>query len=125
MVIRPATPDEAASISALAMRPKAAWGYSPAFMDACCAELTWSAQDLETLFVEPARIGTGVGRALIEHVKSEALARGAQVLLIQGDPHAAQFYRGAGAEHVGARPSESVPGRSLPLFAIELSEATS
>jgi len=154
MVIRPATPDEAASISDLAMRSKAVWGYSPAFLEACRAELTWSAAELQAkgigffvavegadllgfhaiedlsggeyelaaLFVEPARIGTGVGRALIEHAKSEALSCGARVLMIQGDPHAERFYRAAGAERIGERPSESVTGRSLPLFAIRLTE---
>lgn len=76
--------------------------------------------ELTALFVEPARMGTGVGRSLIEHAKAEARERGARVLTIQGDPNAERFYRAAGAEPVGQRPSESVAGRSLPLFAIEL-----
>lgn len=154
MVIRPATPAEAGSISALAMRSKAHWGYSREFMEACRAELTWSPGALEdpgvsffvveegselagfyaiehvsgfefeltALFVEPNRIGTGVGRALIEHAKSEVRERSGSVLLIQSDPHAEHFYRTAGGELVGQRPSESVPGRSLPFFKVTLAD---
>lgn len=154
MVIRPATPDEVGSISALAMRSKAHWGYSREFMEACRAALTWSPEALEkpgvsffvvevdselrgfyaiervsglefeltALFVEPNRIGTGVGRALIEHAKSEVRERSGGVLLIQGDPHAEHFYRAAGGELVGQRSSESVPGRSLPFFKVTLAD---
>lgn len=78
--------------------------------------------ELVALFVELNRIGSGVGRALIEHAKSEARERGGSVLLIQGDPHAEQFYRAAGGELIGQRPSKSVPGRSLPLFKVPLAE---
>jgi GNAT superfamily N-acetyltransferase len=45
--IRPARAREAAMLSELAMRSKAHWGYSPAFMDACRAELTYSAAEIE------------------------------------------------------------------------------
>lgn len=44
--IRPAAPDEAALLSALALRSKAYWGYSPEFIEACHDELTWSPQEL-------------------------------------------------------------------------------
>lgn len=146
--------DEAQSLSVLAMRSKAHWGYSGEFLEACRTELTWTPEALEApdvcvfvaevcselagfyaidrisdsefelaaLFVEPSHIGRGVGRALIEHAKSEAKGRGASVLLIQGDPHAEDFYRAAGAELIGQRPSESVPGRLLPLFKVSLIE---
>jgi N-acetylglutamate synthase-like GNAT family acetyltransferase len=45
--IRPARPDEAAALSALAMRSKAHWGYSDEFMAACHDELTWSAEQID------------------------------------------------------------------------------
>ncbi|WP_425833682.1 GNAT family N-acetyltransferase [Streptomyces fractus] len=38
--LRPARPDEAARLSALALRSKAHWGYDEAFMAACVDELT-------------------------------------------------------------------------------------
>ena len=38
--------EHSADISALAMRSKAHWGYSPAFMQQCAHELTYSAQQI-------------------------------------------------------------------------------
>jgi Acetyltransferase (GNAT) family len=38
--LRPAVPDDADILTALAMRSKAYWGYDDAFMKACVAELT-------------------------------------------------------------------------------------
>lgn len=45
--IRPARPDEAESLSALAIRSKAHWGYSDEFMAACHDELTYSAEQID------------------------------------------------------------------------------
>lgn len=77
--------------------------------------------ELEALFVEPKRIRTGVGKALISHAKNHALALGGRVLLIQGDPNAEKFYRAAGGKPTGKRESASVRGRFLPTFEISLS----
>lgn len=101
MEIRSANADDAAVLSALALRSKAHWGYSDAFMAACRNELTYTpeevgaggfhvavdentihgfyalvkisptAMELEALFVDPSAIGRGYGLALINH----ALAR--------------------------------------------------
>lgn len=76
--------------------------------------------ELEALFVEPAHIGKGVGRALIAHALRQARMLGADKLLIQGDPNATGFYLAAGARHMGERESVSIPGRFLPLFEIAL-----
>ena len=78
--------------------------------------------ELEALFVEPAHIGTGIGRSLIEHATRTVSQRGAARLIIQGDPNATQFYVAAGGRQVGTRESASVPGRYLPLFEIEVGE---
>ena len=148
--IRLASPDEAGALSALAKRSKAYWGYSTAFMQACEAELTYSPEDvaanpfyllhegarllgfyalgedadgaveLEALFVEPAAIGNGCGRALIEHAKRTAAALGFRTMIVQGDPNAARFYAAAGGIESGTRESDSVPGRFLPLYRIAL-----
>jgi GNAT superfamily N-acetyltransferase len=148
--LRAARADEAALLSALAYRAKAVWGYSPGFMQACRGELTYAAADvarggcvvaeehgrvagfyalapavdgaaeLEALFVEPGRIGHGVGRALIEHAKASAARKGACRMVLQGDPHAAHFYAAAGGIRSGTRPSGSISGRVLPLFVIAL-----
>lgn len=149
--IRPARPDEAAHLSGLAFRSKAYWGYAAAFMEACRAELSLSpsyivthpvfvveqahtvvgfyalaplsvaAAELDFLFVDPAWIGRGLGRALIEHAKGHARGLGHTALVIQGDPHAIAFYRAAGGEVVGEKASASIPGRTLPMVRIDLS----
>ncbi len=81
--------------------------------------------ELEALFVEPVHIGRGHGGRLLEHAKAAAAADGAARLLIQGDPNAAGFYEAAGGVLVGRRESGSVPGRHLPLYALDLSGAGS
>lgn len=44
--IRPARPDEAPALTALALRSKAHWGYDAAFMAACVPELTVTADGI-------------------------------------------------------------------------------
>lgn len=79
--------------------------------------------ELDAMFVEPAYIGQGYGRALIEHAKSTAAGLGHSTMVIQGDPNAERFYRSAGGEITGTKESGSVPGRFLPTFAIALDRA--
>jgi GNAT superfamily N-acetyltransferase len=76
--------------------------------------------DLDKLFVEPQRIRTGVGRALIARAIDEARDRGAKRLTILSDPYAAGFYERNGARRIGQAPSDAIPGRSLPLYEIKL-----
>ena len=78
--------------------------------------------ELEALFVDPEHIGKGVGHALMQHAIQSAIARGAQRLVIQGDPNATAFYTSHGANPTGFRESESIPGRQLPLFEIKCQE---
>ncbi len=150
IIIRDAAAGEAAHLSDLALRSKAHWGYSPAFLSMCVEELTvQSCQiddeqidvvvaerndevvgfyvlarasaatfELDALFVEPAQIGSGVGRSLVRHALGIVAAKSGNRLLIQGDPHAKRFYLAAGATMIGSRESNSVPGRLLPLFEI-------
>jgi GNAT superfamily N-acetyltransferase len=149
-VIRLATVDEVGALSDLALRSKAHWGYDEQFLSACREELTLHEGDLATrptfvlekagsaigfyslepiaerqvelwfLFVEPAEIGRGHGRRLLEHAKAEAIARGFSSMLIQADPNAVGFYQRLGGVLVGSRPSDSIPGRELPLLEIHL-----
>ena len=146
--IRAARPDEAQTLSDLALRSKGSWGYPPRMVRAFQAELTLTAGELEDafvievegvvarfysllptspdrvelghLFVEPAWHGRGLGRSMVEDALRRSGQRGFRVLEIQGDPHAAPFYRCVGATQVGERESESVPGRMLPLFEISV-----
>ncbi|MEZ0067080.1 GNAT superfamily N-acetyltransferase [Streptacidiphilus sp. MAP12-20] len=149
MLIRGAQAEEAAQLSALALRSKGYWGYDEAFLDACRQELTLHPEELAPkrtvvaerdgsilgfatlegdppegalgmLFVAPDAIGQGVGRRLYEHALAAARELGFVRLTIDADPNAEAFYRAMGAEFVGTTPSESIPGRVLPQLAVTL-----
>jgi GNAT superfamily N-acetyltransferase len=145
IAIRPARVGEARSLSELAARSKAYWGYSEEFIRLALPELTihereirqgivWvadgdgrlagvatvtlaGAPELAAMFVEPEFIGEGGGTALLRHVLAVARAAGARELVIESDPHAEPFYRSHGAERIGERTSAAT-GRSLPLLRI-------
>lgn len=87
-----------------------------------CALERVSAEEFElsALFVEPARIAQGIGRALLDQARCRAAELGGQVLRVQSDPHADGFYRAMGGQPTGLRESGSIPGRYLPTFAIFL-----
>jgi GNAT superfamily N-acetyltransferase len=145
MRLRSADPAEAEAITALMRRSKAHWGYDQEFMDRAQDALTVRpdmirddrvvvaerdgvllgfyqlcgeppAGRLEDLFVDPAAIGTGLGRVLIEHAFAAAGRRGFRTLEWESDPNAEPFYRHLGAERVGER--EVSYGRSLPVMRI-------
>lgn len=82
--------------------------------------LSVSVYELDSLFVEPERIGSGIGRALVGHATHRLSERGAARLIIQGDPNASRFYAVVGGRQIGTRASGSIPGRYLPLFEIEI-----
>ena len=76
--------------------------------------------DLDKLFIEPSRIGTGVGQALFGVAVLTARQRGYVRMAILADPHAAKFYERLGAAYLGDRPSEAIAGRLLPYFELTL-----
>jgi GNAT superfamily N-acetyltransferase len=73
-------------------------------------------------FVEPALIGTGIGRALMSELIARARAMGVAVMMVDSDPQAEGFYRRHGFRRVGVAPSGSIPGRSLPRLRLDLQE---
>jgi ribosomal protein S18 acetylase RimI-like enzyme len=143
--IRDARRTEVDVLTALAVASKASWGYDDDFMAACRDELTVRPDDLDgatvrvaiegntilgfaateldgnsaeltALFVAPDAMRRGVGRALLRDATHLAKARGARHIRIEADPNAVAFYTRAGARHVGEVPSQSIPGRVLPLL---------
>jgi len=80
--------------------------------------------ELGHLFVEPVQLRRGHGKDLILHAVRRGAASGYTTLVIQGDPHAVDFYVAVGAEQVCTRESDSVSGRFLPLFELDLSESS-
>ena len=77
--------------------------------------------ELSHCFVEPGALGRGCGRMLMAHAAAEARRRRYVALIIQSDPNTAGFYERMGARPAGFRPSESIPGRLLPLLQLKLS----
>ena len=150
--IRRARPAEAGLLSALAFRSKAVWGYDRAFMEGCRAELTiamdqirarpvyvWSEAgrvlgfyalrpagdlvEIELLYVAPEALRRGIGRALWQHLRQEALRLGASRVGVSADPNAEGFYWRLGFSRAGTRPSGSIPGRQLPYLELALDTA--
>jgi len=133
------------ALVALAVRSKAAWGYDGAFMarfEALMARtsvevpgrvvivvedagsiLGFAIVDdvgdrawLEDLWVEPARFGAGIGRALWSAAVEAARGMGQPSLDFEADPNAEPFYRRMGARTVGSRSSTIDGGRVLPIM---------
>jgi GNAT superfamily N-acetyltransferase len=148
-ILRRALPGEAAAISELAQRSKAYWGYDQAFLERVRDQLTVGPErirdghvvvaerdgvllgfyqlggeppdgELLDLFIDPAAIGTGLGRKLWEHAVQAARARGFRSLTLESDPNAELFYVHMGATRIGER--EVAPGRLLPVMRIELDD---
>jgi GNAT superfamily N-acetyltransferase len=151
--LRDIRPNEFPYLDGLCLRSKAVWGYDDAFMAACRAELTLHPDELRTtqlqvaerdatavglaqlrvsggdaelmkLFVEPALLGSGIGRLLFKWATERARALGAVRMMIEADPGAVPFYQRMGARQTGLAPSQSIPGRMLPLLQMELAQET-
>ena len=144
-VIRPARAGEAATLTALALRSKAHWGYDAAFMERVRPILTFSEDDLvaspvyvldaggtavgiyrltgtppsgelEDLWLDPSAIGQGSGRRMFHHALATARTLGFDELTIEAEPNAEGFYAAMGATRVGERRSPS--GRTLSLLRV-------
>jgi len=149
IALRRAEPGECEALSDLALRSKAHWGYDAGFLAACRVELTLDPADVQRLrvtvaeesgdivgfyalaggppegelsffFVEPARIGAGIGRMLWEDSLASAAQRGLSRIRIESDPFAEGFYTAMGATRVGDVPSQSILDRRLPLLSFDM-----
>ncbi|ESR24190.1 putative acetyltransferase [Lutibaculum baratangense AMV1] len=142
---------EAGSLSDIALRSKAFWGYGRDFMSACRPELRISEDDIAhddvwvvqtpegglggfahcvcadgvfevlALFIAPEHIGKGYGTDLWQIVERRARALGCAGIGLDSDPYAVGFYRRMGMVEHGEAPSGSVPGRWLPRMVKRLS----
>lgn len=75
--------------------------------------------DLTLMFVDPAGMRTGIGRALFGKALDLARETGARELLIDSDPQAAGFYSAMGAVRIASAPT-GYQGRLLPRFSLRL-----
>jgi GNAT superfamily N-acetyltransferase len=148
-VVRPARRDEVGVLDDLAFRSKAHWGYDDGLMEGWRDELRVAPADLdagrvlvatvddalvgfatvtgdppdaelEAMFVDPSSLRAGSGAQLFAAACNLARGLRCRRLLIESDPHAEGFYLRQGAVRIGDRASPSVPGRTLPLLALDL-----
>jgi GNAT superfamily N-acetyltransferase len=77
--------------------------------------------DLTLLFIDPAHLRQGIGRALYEKALDLAASLGASEMLIDSDPQAAAFYTAMGATRIGAEPT-GYQGRLLPRFRVVIAD---
>jgi GNAT superfamily N-acetyltransferase len=137
-------------LTALCRRSKAHWGYPPDLLARWADDLHIDSADiladavlvartpddavvgfarigaradhtqLKDLWVEPASMGTGVGRSLWDAAVALARSLPHHELRFAADPNAEPFYRRMGARRTGFAASEIVDGRTLPLMAFDL-----
>jgi GNAT superfamily N-acetyltransferase len=76
---------------------------------------------LDHLWIDPKKIGTGIGRELFHHAVEKAAEMQASVIEIESDPNAEGFYKRMGAKRIGETSSEiDGEARILPLLALEI-----
>jgi GNAT superfamily N-acetyltransferase len=72
---------------------------------------------LDHLWILPAAMHRGIGRALFEHAAGQARTMGFPLIKIEADPNAEGFYQRMGAKRTGASVSEmDGERRELPLL---------
>lgn len=151
MRVRAARADEAALLGSIAFEAKSHWNYAPEVMagwrgelvvrlDApqrrpafvaenggivagfCQLELGGEVPSLEHLWVRPACMGRGVGRALLERASAVLTELGHTRMHIDSDPNAEAFYRRCGASRDGelAAPIAGEPDRVRPQMTLVL-----
>ncbi len=80
--------------------------------------------ELEHLWVDPSRIGQGVGRALFRHALERARSLGARTIEVTSDPNAEGFYARMGAQRVGNVEAPVLgEARRLPRLSLEIRSA--
>jgi GNAT superfamily N-acetyltransferase len=148
-MIRPASLDEAAALTKIALDAKRYWGYPEHWIKHWESDLTITPDyisnnhvyvaeengdiqgfyalcvagnkaELDHLWVMPARIGTGVGKELFLDAMERAAKLDVSAVEISSDPNAAGFYKRMGATQIGEVDSP-IDGqdRRLPRLKIE------
>ena len=130
MTIRRALPDEATTLTQLALDAKRYWGYPEHWIRHWESDLTISSDfirdnhvyvaeedgeirgfyalcvagekaELEHMWVTPACIGTGIGKELFLDAMEHAASLNVRDVELSADPNAAGFYKRMGATQIG------------------------
>jgi len=144
-ILRPASSRESSLLTDLAIRSKSVWPYPASYIDQCRKELTVTPDYIESctvvageldskligfyslllreegwwldhFWIEPAVHKMGYGKQQFGNAVSTARSLGVTSLRILSDPFAEQFYLRMGAERVGQKESEFIPGLYLPIL---------
>ena len=149
MKIRPASSDEAPTLTRIALEAKSYWGYPEHWITHWREDLSVTPEfirdnhvyvledgghvkgfyalsiagdkaELEHMWVTPASIGTGIGKALFLDAMDRAATLAVGSIELSADPNAAGFYRRMGATQIGETES-TVDGtlRKLPRMTIK------
>ena len=141
-----AKPEDAEALTQIAHAAKRHWGYPERWIEAwrdiltmrpefIAANVAYCAMEdhkvvgfyvlttepdgihLDHLWILPAAMRHGLGRALFGHAVDQARGSGFDLIMIEADPNAEAFYQRMGAKRVGTSLSE-VEGekRELPLM---------
>ena len=148
--ILPAKPEQAKSLTQVALAAKAHWGYPERWMELWRPQLTFTSEYfekneswvaelngisvafytllekdgnawVEDLWVSPELIGKGIGKSLFLHALNISRQRGFKKLQLEADPNAVGFYEKMGMYKIGERRYE-LEGqlRILPKMEIKL-----
>jgi len=148
-MIRRALPEEASTLTTIALEAKRHWGYPEHWIKHWESDLTISADfirdhhvyvietegeirgfyalcisgekaELEHMWVTPASIGTGIGKELFLDAMEKAAALAVRDVEISSDPNAAGFYERMGATQIGEVDSPiDGQSRKIPRLKIE------
>jgi GNAT superfamily N-acetyltransferase len=129
-MIRRAIPEEASTLTTIALEAKRYWGYPERWIKHWQSDLTISADfirdnhvyvaevdgdirgfyalcvsgekaELEHMWVTPAAIGHGIGKQMFLDAMEKAAALAVRDVEISADPNAAEFYKRLGATQIG------------------------
>ena len=129
-MIRPASVDEAAVLTTIALEAKRYWGYPEHWIKHWESDLTITPEfirdnhvyvheadgeisgfyalcvagnkaDMEHMWVRPEAIGTGIGKELFLDAMERAAKLNVNAVEIASDPNAAGFYKRMGATQIG------------------------
>lgn len=150
ITIRPVKPEEADILSTIAVAAKRHWNYPEHWMKLWIPQLTfgpayfeanesWAAESantviafytlqerdgnawLDNIFVLPAYMGQGVGKALFTHALSRARALGYEIVRLEAEPNAIGFYEKMRMRKIGEYEYElDGQPRILPIMEITL-----
>ena len=70
------------------------------------------------MFIDPQKIGTGMGTKMFDHLRKRCVSRGINELNILADPNSKGFYEKMGCDYIGEYPS-TIRNRTTPFLKLK------